>query len=411
MRDRRSRLPAAVPGPTRVHAGGVLALTLAAPLVVGLLSAAPAHARPETGYEMPFPCGQSWTGSTRSGHSPSVNSIDWNRTDDVDDPVVASAAGTVSRVSDLGGRSYGLYVMVDHGGGAVTLHAHLAAEYVSVGQRLDQGQLIGRVGTSGGSSGPHLHYEQREGSGVARPVFGDTTFTMPSTQASANCPHTPVAGDWNDDGDAELGLYRRTATPSFRLRRTPAVPLGASYADPLVADWDGDDRTDLGVRDPATGVFTLRSSGGAVTQLPFGTTTDRGVAGDWDGDGRTEVGVFRPSSAAFLLRAANGTVTQQALGSIGSLPITGDWNGDGVTDLAVFDQGTWTLAVRGASPVTRSVAFGDADDLPASGDWDGDGDTDLGVWDPATATWTKRVAARRSTGPGTQTTTIFGRAR
>ena len=95
--------------------------------------------------------------------------------------------------------------MVDHGDGAVTLHAHLAAEYVTVGQRLDQGQLIGRVGTSGGSTGPHLHYEQREGSGVARPVFGDTAFAMPTTQASANCPHTPVAGDWNDDGVDDLG--------------------------------------------------------------------------------------------------------------------------------------------------------------------------------------------------------------
>ena len=389
----------------------VLVATLTAPLVLGVLTAAPAQARPETGYEMPFPCGQSWTGSTRASHSPSANSIDWNRTDDLGDPVVASAAGTVSRVTNLGGRSYGLYVMVDHGGGAVTLHAHLSAEYVTVGQRLDQGQLIGRVGSSGGSTGPHLHYEQREGSGVARPVFGDTTFTMPSTQTSANCPHAPVAGDWNDDGDAELGVYRRSATPSFRLRRVPAVPLGVGYADPLVGDWDGDGRTDVGVRDPATGGFTLRSSGGAVTQVPFGTTTDRGVAGDWDGDGRAEVGLFRPSSAAFLLRAADGSVTQQSLGSIASLPVTGDWNGDDVADLGVFDRGTWTLAVRGAAPVTRSLVLGDADDLPVTGDWDGDGDTDLGVWDPATATWTMRVATRRSIDAGTQTTAVFGRAR
>lgn len=132
-------------------------------------------------------------------------------------------------------------------------------------------------------------------------------------------------------------------------------------------DWDGDGRTDLGVRDPATGGFTLRSSGGAVTRRPFGTTTDRGV--------------------------------------------TGDWNGDKVTDLAVYDQGTLTLAVRGATPVTRVVVLGDADDLPVTGGWDGDGDTDLGVWDPATATWTMRVAARRSTGVDTQTTAVFGRAR
>lgn len=228
--------------------------------------------------------------------------------------------------------------MVDHGDGAVTLHAHLAAEYVTVGQRLDQGQLIGRAGTSGGSTGPHLHYEQREGSGVARPPFGDTVFTMPTTQASANCAHTPVAGDWNDDGVDDLAVFRRGVTPSLRLR----------------------------------GCRRCASVSGTPTRW----------SGDWDGDGRAEVGVFRPSTAAFLLRAADGRVTQQVLGSIGSLPVTGDWNGDKITDLAVYDQGTWTLAVRGMTPVTRTVVLGDADDLPVTGDWDGDGDTDPGCGTP-----------------------------
>ena len=66
---------------------------------------------PPTDYEMPFPCGAgAGTGSTRSSHSPSVYSIDWNRTDDLDDPVVASGAGVVTRVENLGSSSYGLYV-------------------------------------------------------------------------------------------------------------------------------------------------------------------------------------------------------------------------------------------------------------------------------------------------------------
>ena len=46
---------------------------------------------------MPFPCGQEWTGTTRDSHSPSRYSIDWNRPDDDDDPVVASAPGIVIR--------------------------------------------------------------------------------------------------------------------------------------------------------------------------------------------------------------------------------------------------------------------------------------------------------------------------
>ena len=53
-------------------------------------------AQPLTAYEMPFPCGEVWTGTTRSSHSPSVRSIDFNRTDDFSDPVVAAAAGVVT---------------------------------------------------------------------------------------------------------------------------------------------------------------------------------------------------------------------------------------------------------------------------------------------------------------------------
>ena len=69
-----------------------------------LVPASPAAAAPN--YKVPFPCNQSWYGETRTNHSP-LNAIDFNRTDDLDDPVVASAPGTVDVVTDLGGTSYG----------------------------------------------------------------------------------------------------------------------------------------------------------------------------------------------------------------------------------------------------------------------------------------------------------------
>ncbi|GAA2633037.1 hypothetical protein GCM10010399_76790 [Dactylosporangium fulvum] len=56
-------------------------------------------------FKVPFPCGQNWSGQTRSNHSP-ANAIDFNRTDDLGDPVVASAPGTVDRVANLGDTSY-----------------------------------------------------------------------------------------------------------------------------------------------------------------------------------------------------------------------------------------------------------------------------------------------------------------
>ncbi|MGN9777072.1 peptidoglycan DD-metalloendopeptidase family protein [Micromonospora sp. H33] len=135
---------------------GLLAAVL---LTLGvLLPAAPAAAAPT--FKVPFPCGQSWSGQTRTDHSPAY-AIDFNRTDDLGDPVVASASGTVDRVTDLGGTSYGKYVRINHGNGYTTYYAHLNGFNVSVGQSVGYGKVIGWVGSTGGSTGPHLHYEQR----------------------------------------------------------------------------------------------------------------------------------------------------------------------------------------------------------------------------------------------------------
>jgi len=139
-----------------------LSLVAAGALVTAatLVPAAPAMAAPT--FKVPFKCGQAWSGQTRTNHSPQ-NSIDFNRTDDVGDPVVASAAGTVDRVTDLGGTSYGKYVRIAHSGGYTTYYAHLQsfASGISVGRSVGYGTVIGYVGTTGGSTGPHLHYEQR----------------------------------------------------------------------------------------------------------------------------------------------------------------------------------------------------------------------------------------------------------
>ena len=76
--------------------------------------------------------------------------------------IVASASGTVVRANKSGwGGGYGLYIMIDHGGGWATLYAHCSAVNVNVGQQVSQGQAIGKIGSTGDSSGPHLHFEVR----------------------------------------------------------------------------------------------------------------------------------------------------------------------------------------------------------------------------------------------------------
>lgn len=82
--------------------------------------------------------------------------------------VVAAASGTVVKASRRGG--YGLMVEIDHGSGHVTRYAHLSAIEVERGQSVEAGQAIGRVGSSGRSTGPHLHYEVRRGGKAVDPT-------------------------------------------------------------------------------------------------------------------------------------------------------------------------------------------------------------------------------------------------
>jgi hypothetical protein len=83
--------------------------------------------------------------------------------------VVAAAGGRVVFAGfDRGG--YGKLVEVAHGGGVVSLYAHLSAIGVRVGRRVGTGAIVGRVGSSGESTGPHLHFEVRVRGAAVDPV-------------------------------------------------------------------------------------------------------------------------------------------------------------------------------------------------------------------------------------------------
>lgn len=74
-------------------------------------------------------------------------------------PVIATAPGVVSWAGWRNG--YGNLVVVDHGGALQTRFGHLSRTYVRAGERIDRGAILGLVGSTGRSTGPHLHYEVR----------------------------------------------------------------------------------------------------------------------------------------------------------------------------------------------------------------------------------------------------------
>ena len=73
--------------------------------------------------------------------------------------VTAAAAGNVTIATY--GSGYGNYVMIAHADGSVTLYGHMSSLAVSAGQTVSQGDVIGYVGSTGNSTGPHLHFEVR----------------------------------------------------------------------------------------------------------------------------------------------------------------------------------------------------------------------------------------------------------
>lgn len=82
-------------------------------------------------------------------------------------PIVAAADGTVIIASapvagqNTGGSNFGNYIVIDHGGGVSTLYAHCKDLYVSVGDTVSAGQKIAACGSTGASTGPHLHFQVR----------------------------------------------------------------------------------------------------------------------------------------------------------------------------------------------------------------------------------------------------------
>lgn len=142
-------------------------------------------------FKAPYLCGQSWT---YSHHDAEVRrALDFVNNGGATDgaPVLASLAGVATRHYEDGA---GNYVVIDHGGGWATYYFHLQSFSVEDQTFVAQGQEIGLTGTTGQSSGPHIHYEQLQyGAGKDIHFDGQSLAPYPGhygqlSHVSTNCP-------------------------------------------------------------------------------------------------------------------------------------------------------------------------------------------------------------------------------
>lgn len=95
-------------------------------------------------------------------------------------PILASLAGTVIRSEYH--NSWGNYVAIEHENGLTTLYAHNNQNLVAVGQTVAQGEIIASMGSTGNSTGPHLHFEVSLSPSLAQDLLIDPMRVLPSNQ-------------------------------------------------------------------------------------------------------------------------------------------------------------------------------------------------------------------------------------
>jgi len=120
--------------------------------------AQPAWVKPTKGYSVTSGFGQRW-GTLHAGVDLAAPS---------GTPIVAARSGTVTLARWYGG--YGYAVKIDHGSGVSTLYGHNSKLLVSAGQKVSAGQRISLMGSTGDSTGPHLHFEVHLGGDPVDPV-------------------------------------------------------------------------------------------------------------------------------------------------------------------------------------------------------------------------------------------------
>ncbi|MEV0461104.1 FG-GAP-like repeat-containing protein [Catellatospora methionotrophica] len=401
--------------------------------MVGLLAlasvvVAPTAAFAAPNFKAPFPCGQRWT---YSHHSAEVRqALDFVRADGGvtgGTPVMASAAGTAYRFSQPSGA--GNYIAIEHGGGWKTYYFHLTSYSVPDGAVVQQGQQIGITGTTGNSSGPHIHYEQLlNGVGQVIAINGVSLAPYPGSYnqrylTSDNCGGAPAGAkyyagsptDFSGDGKDDIVAFTHgTLADVYVSPSTGSGFAGTSVKwndffalsgeTPLTGDFNGDGKDDIvafthGTTGTAAGdVYVALSTGtgflgGAKWHDWFAPGAEVPAVGDVNGDGKDDIVTFTHDTNGDVYVALSngssfgaGVKWHEFFSPANEYPALGDVNGDGRDDLITFTQGPASAAdvivgLSNGSSFGPGLKWHDlfavGAEQPRVGDVNGDGKDDI----------------------------------
>lgn len=177
--------------------------------------------------------------------------------------ILACGAGTVT-VSGWNSGGYGNYIRIDHGGGLESFYGHCKALYVKAGATVKAGQRIAAVGTTGASTGNHLHFGMHRNGSSVNPLSyvsaKDTTanYTGSSTSTSTeNRVRAKFTAYYPADNAMEGGFYDAQGNLLDPSKRTMAAPKSVPFGTQVTIIGTGTSR------DGTT--YTVNDRGGAIT--------------------------------------------------------------------------------------------------------------------------------------------------
>lgn len=195
--------------------------------------------------------------------------------------------------------------------------------------------------------------------------------------------------DFDGDDRSDIGVFRPSDSVWYLNNSSQgfsAAQFGLQGDRIVPAKFDGDRKTDIAVyRD---GTWYAQKSGGGILAVQFGLPADIPVAADYDGDGYAELAVYRPSDGTwYLWNWVFQRFSAVQFGLAGDKPVAADYDGDGKTDIAVYRpaEGMWYI-LQSASGFS-ATRFGLQQDKPVAGDFDGDGRADIAVYRPSDGNW------------------------